>query len=331
VRSTLATRELERNEAQRKRDEMAGVVKRVVADLSAARSELEKTRTELNQSTTKAAVKEATLSAKLTSAEERLRSKDLRNDALSCYSAAALRLAIRYAEKRVFETQLGGGTYFLPLVNFGGRILMPGSLKILSGAGEKEMNYRRIVELKYTVTRPDAKAAAERNLPGPLLIYPGDPQIAALPAAGFADRKPLQLITYEELRERGVKNLYLFKGRSFGRDSAELTGRCSMDLASAHPSLYITNAGHGSGAVLRAEPGDFILTHEGQFVGIVVENRSRDFGRVHQARAVLFPKGTVWAKAQQLPLRQPKDSPYFEEFGQRLQELQKRAETEAAR
>ena len=115
-----------------------------------------------------------------------------------------------------------------------------------------------------------------------------------------------------ELRARGVNDLYLFKAGTFGRESVELGGRCSLDVSGDVPYIFIRNS--GSRSELKAEPGDLVLTREGDFAGIVVDNTGRVFGRGEEARAFVFADAKVWESPRLIPFDKPRDARYFDAF-----------------
>ena len=123
-------------------------------------------------------------------------------------------------------------------------------------------------------------------------------------------------MTIGKLRQRGLHNLYLFKTSSFGKESAALGGRCSIDLSAREPYLYIRNTGRGTGgSELRAEPGDFVLSREGDFIGVVVSIENFDFGRRQEAKCFVFPDEFNWEKAGSIPIVRRPGEEYFNAFG----------------
>ena len=86
--------------------------------------------------------------------------------------------------------------------------------------------------------------------------------------------------------------------------------------------MFIRNAGRANNE-LRAEPGDFILSREGEFVAIIVDHDSVDSGRVRGATALLFVDGTAWNDAEAIPLIRRPGSKYYEDFAKRMKEIRK--------
>lgn len=118
------------------------------------------------------------------------------------------------------------------------------------------------------------------NLKSPILISSGDMKIALLQmrsaeGSGFDSMKPMRLVGRQALERRGTKDLYLFKrtsqGLSFGVEA-------SFDLKDSNCLMLKTPSGL-SDKLLNAfssknsapERGDFIITSEGEMVGILTD------------------------------------------------------------
>ena len=152
------------------------------------------------------------------------------------------------------------------------------------------LNFERIDQLEYRVNISTAPQEQPGTLlRGPLLLLPGEPRIAAIEFT-VRGRKPLAALTIDALKQRGLEDLFLFKARSFGKESASLNGRCSLDLSKGGSQLYIRNSGRSPAGELKAEPGDFIITKQGDFVGIVTAIEDFDMGRRQEAKCFVFPE-----------------------------------------
>ena len=290
LRRDLARMSLQRNEAVRNREEMENLVRRTVSDLTRARSELEQTKISAEKDHKNAIEAKAKLSAAETMLADTRR--QLQSNVLESYSAAAVRLRVNIVEERLIMNQRGGGLYYLPLLKFGKRTLMAGYFRTLAGNAEVPMMFKNVAVLSYRAVRPGADGA-ETELKGPLLSLPAEPRIAALEMS-LPGVKPLEVITRKQLAKRGIQRLYLFKTRSFGRECAELGGRCSYDLFSRSGNLLIRNAVRGTGSELKAEPGDFVMTGEGKFAGVVVGLHTADLGRKNTAQVHVFEDENAW-------------------------------------
>ena len=322
TRRLAAAREVERNEARTRLEQMSRALKNAVTELSQTRASLDATKQQA-ETTGRELIEtrgEAeTTAVKLKSTEQRLAAAEqkLRSDVLDRYHEAAVRLDLKLTEERLLLNQHGGGTYYLPLVKIGGKSVLVASFHPLAGDLDTPLKFDRILELVYQTRPGDAAetAAPGVNAAGPLLTVPGEPRVAALEVVP-EKRVPLETMTIGKLRQRGLHNLYLFKTSSFGKESAALGGRCSIDLAAKEPYLYIRNTGRGTGgSELRAEPGDFVLSREGDFIGVVVSIENFDFGRRQEAKCFVFPDEFSWAKAGSIPIVRRPGEEYFKAFG----------------
>ncbi len=299
LRRKLLEQELAERDARRQRDEMQKVVKRTVAEYSKTRVELEQTKKVLDESR-KAAVDNT---VKLQVANRRLAEveKRLRNDVLSSYSSATLEVDIDVREDRLISELRGGGRYYLPVVDFGGRPLLVGYFSLFAGDADRAMSFNRVTAVEYAARTP-GKADTRQVLPGPLQAVRRDPRVAAVeikPAAGI---RPLRLLTAEQLKKRGMRELHLFKFSTFGGASVELTDRCSVDFSGSTPTMVIRNNSRGVGGELRAGVGDFVMTREGDFVGVVVAVDEIDYGKREEARVFLFNGRDDWTNPVGIPL-----------------------------
>ncbi|WP_294433261.1 hypothetical protein [uncultured Victivallis sp.] len=322
TRRLAAAREVERNEARTRLDQMSKALKSAVTELSRTKASLDVTKQEAENTGREliATRGEAeTTAVKLKSAEERLAEAEqkLRSDVLDRYHEAAMRLDLALTEERLLLNQHGGGVYYLPLVKLGGKNVLVASFHTLAGDLDTPLKFDRILELTYRTRPGDApeEGTPGVNAAGPLLTVPEEPRIAALEVAPEG-RVPLETMTIGKLRQRGLQNLYLFKTSSFGKESAALGGRCSIDLSAREPYLYIRNTGRGTGGnELRAEPGDLVLSREGDFIGVVVAIENFDFGRRQEAKCFVFPDEFSWEKAGSIPIVRRPGEEYFSAFG----------------
>ena len=311
----LSSITLQRNEALRNRDEMEKLVRKTVADLTRTQTDLEQARIAAEKDHKKAITAEAKLTAAKTMLEDTRR--QLQSNVLESYSEAAVRLRILLLEERFIMNQRGGGLYYLPLVKFNNRTFLTGHFRTFAGNAEVPLMFRDIITLAYRGVKPGSNNK-EINISGPLLSLPQEPRVAAIETK-LPGIKPLEVLTRSQLAKRGTARLYLFKNRSFGRESAELGGRCSYDLFNKSGNLIIRNALRGTGSELRAEPGDIVLSGEGKFVGIVTDLRSEDLGRRQTARVYVFPDAKVWENPEKIRIY--KESGKYVEFAERVRKI----------
>jgi cingulin-like protein 1 len=323
IRKLAAEREMERNEAKRQLAEMSAMLKNAVTELSQTKNELGKTR-EVAANTGKELIvtqgKVERTNLELEQAQRQLSEaeKKLSTDVLARYSSAAIRLDIDVTEKRLFLNQHGGGRFFLPLVKLDGRSVMVNTFPVFAGNAYEPLNFTEIIRADYKVDSPDAPdSSAGIRLAGPILTLPDEPRVAAM-EFNLAGRAPLEVMTIEKLKKRGLEELFLFKTSSFGKQSAGLAGRCSLDFTSGDRYLYIRNTGRGTGSELRAEPGDLVLTKEGDFVGVVVSIEKFDFGRREEAKCYVFSDAFSWKDAPAVPIGKQPGENGFERFGSEI-------------
>ena len=324
IRKLAAEREMERNEAKRQLAEMSAMLKNAVTELSQTKNELGKTR-EVAANTGKELIvtqgKVERTNLELEQAQRQLSEaeKKLSTDVLARYSSAAIRLDIDVTEKRLFLNQHGGGRFFLPLVKLDGRSVMVNTFPVFAGNAYEPLNFTEIIRADYKVDSPDAPdSSAGIRLAGPILTLPDEPRVAAM-EFNLAGRAPLEVMTIEKLKKRGLEELFLFKTSSFGKQSAGLAGRCSLDFTSGDRYLYIRNTGRGTGSEVRAEPGDLVLTKEGDFVGVVVSIEKFDFGRREEAKCYVFSDAFSWKDAPAVPIGKQPGENGFERFGSEIQ------------
>lgn len=289
----LAARDLELTEARRQLANLQKMLKNAVTDLSETRADLNRTREKSNRDAkalAKASGELAAARTMLSTAEAKLRS-----DVQKLYSQAVVKLNMQMEEVRMLIPQKRQGTYYLPVVKAGGRTCIIGELPNLTGNVRVRPDYSDLTALSYSVQPADGPGAA-KTLPGPMYSLRQAPSVVLLEVK-MPGRTPLKVMTVSGLKQRGVQDLYLFKSSALGKESATLEGRCSMDK----DFLYIRNTARGTGSELRAEPGDFVLTKQGEFVALVVSIHHTDLGRRQVARCVMLPDKIDWKAVTALP------------------------------
>ena len=331
-RKLAEQRETEMREAQRQLADAKNMLKNAVSELSRTQAALTESREEIARTAEQKAEAERSLAekqgqadtalARLEATQRELRAAEekLRSDVLERYDAAVVRLTLALNEKRLLLSQEGGGVYFLPLVQIAGKTVMPGFHKQLFGDEKYALNFDRIDRLEYRVNVSTAPQEQPGTLlRGPLLILPGEPRLAAIEFT-VRGRKPLAALTIDALKQRGLEDLFLFKAGSFGKESASLNGRCSLDLGAGGAQLYIRNSGRSPAGELKAEPGDFVITKQGDFVGIVTEIENFDMGRRQEAKCFVFPENFTWDGAKTIRIDKIPGAEYFENFSKGVRE-----------
>ena len=313
----------------------------MVQVLTDVNSELTKTKTDLDESQQTLAVTKETLAQneKIIGEKDKLiaeKQKDLAdtrqeaaelkkmlsNDSLTSYNASALELSFHLVNDRLLNNITIDKSFFLPAVSLGGKSWLVSAFRDTTGL-TLYSGYTKVTELAYKVRRPQSK---DKWTPvnGPALCLEEDSRVCLFPVE--ADKaEPIRAITFAALRERGLDNLTLFKSGTFSKDSADITGRCSVSMEQGDNHLYIRNPNRSS-SELKADVGDIVISKEGFFVGVVVKVSSTDLGQTSTAQVYVFPGEPDLAKALQLRLTKEPSQTLFYDFVERHEALRKRAE-----
>ncbi|MBP5664826.1 MAG: hypothetical protein J6X87_00945 [Clostridia bacterium] len=235
--------------------------------------------------------------------------KMLTNDVLTSYNASALELSFHLVNDRLFNNIVIDKSFFLPAITLGGKTWLVSAFRDTTGLNLYS-GYTKVTELQYKVRRPQSKDKWSA-VNGPALCLDEDARVCLFPVV--ADKaQPIQAITFDALRERGLDNLTLFKSATFSKDSADITGRCSVSMEQGDNYLYIRNPNRSS-SELKAEVGDIVLSKEGLFVGVVVKVSSTDLGQTSTAQCFVFTGEPALAKATQLRLtKEPSQTLYYD-------------------
>ena len=291
------------------------MLKESVNDLAAARKELEEERVKLAAARAKVQEQEKRLkdkdnTIKVTTTQLKEANKKLQDLVLQSYGDGAVKLTVDIREELMLgREQRGGGIFYLPFVDLGGKTFIVGHVNQLLGDLERSMlSFKDVIRARLSAAAPGAKA--DTPLTMPVLLADREPLLAAIPVR-LVGRRPIRALTSGELRSRGVDGLTLFKAGSLCEYSS-LGERCSVGAAG---ELFIRNS--GSRSELRAEPGDFILTKSGEFVGTVVEVEHASGSRRHgdQVRVFVLPDAEVWNEPKYtFAFAKPRGEKYFTEF-----------------
>ena len=248
--------------------------------------------------------------------------KMLNNDVLTSYNASALELSFHLVNDRLFNNIEIDKSFFLPAVTLGGKNWLVSAFRDTTGLN-LHSGYTKVTELQYKVRRPQSKDKWT-DVAGPALCLAEDSRVCLFPVdAGKAE--PIRAITFAALRERGLDNLTLFKSATFSKESADITGRCSVSMEEGDNYLYIRNPNRSS-SELKADVGDIVISKEGFFVGVVVKVSSNDLGQTSMARCYVFPGEPDLAKAFRLRLTKEPSQTLFYDFADGHEELRKRAD-----
>ena len=245
--------------------------------------------------------------------------KKLNNDVLTSYNASALELSFHLVNDRLFNNIVIDKTFYLPAVTLGGKTWIVSAFRDTTGLNLYS-GYTKVTELEYKVRRPQSKDKWTA-VTGPALCIGEDARVCLFPVdAGKTE--PLKAITFGELRERGLENLTIFKSATFSKDSADITGRCSVSMEQGDNYLYIRNPNRSSSEI-RAEVGDIVLSKEGLFVGVVVKVSSTDLGQTSTAQCFVFTGDPDLKKAFQLRLTKERSQTLYFDFVDKHESLRK--------
>ena len=311
----IQIRDVELAAARTRLENMQNVLKNAVNDLSRTRSQLAgetAKRTQAQNDLAKLQGDYKAVSTKLQTAENKLRS-----DVLTRYSGAAVKVQHNIREKRLLLDHNENGELYLPLTSINGKTYAVTALRTLTGSDSSISSLNDVVELKYLVSAADGKTApAVQQIKGPIRVGTADCRIAFLEIPG-SRVQPLEILTREQLKARGIQDLYLFKVNSFGKDSTLLDSRCSMSFDSDDEYLYIRNGARVS-SELKADIGDLVLTKQGELAGIVVALENFDFARQQEARCFVFNSLPEISKLPAIPLTKPAGQSMYRDFSDKL-------------
>lgn len=314
----------ERDNARKAQQDMQKQTETAVRDLSKAKTELMRKDVELAEARTEIKGRDDLIKAKdETIREQKQLNRRHANRAIQNYGAGLVKLDVAISEARAFGKRSGSDSFYLPLVDVGGRSYLIGHLDQFLGGKKTPMTYHRVVSVSMFASVPGQKHLG-RPLPGPVLLAGIEPQLAAVPL-GISGRKPLKGLTAPELRNWGAEGLYLFKAGTPGRDYASLNDRCTFDVE--RDVLLIRNS--GSRSELRAEPGDLVLTSAGDFAALIVDidrmEGSRRRGDV--VRAVALPDAKVWnSPRMRIPYGKPRDAEFCTAFEEAVDKIKRELE-----
>lgn len=336
MRNKLFTSNVELAGTRKQLDNVKTVLNKAVVDLSKTKGELSDTKGELATTNktlvtvksdlqiTKSSLNDTRSSLENTKSildqtKEQLQDaeKKLRSDALKKYSAAAVELLFSIRESRMLLGDYkDSAKWFLPEVTIDGQTYLVSYFDTLTGSG-KTSGHSKVTELQYAVKSTDKKQQKVYPVSGPVMSLNEDSRVCLVPVTPIAER--LKLITFSGLKKRGIQDIYLFKNNTFGRKSGKLDGRCSLNLSPGNNYLYIRNSTRTTDEIIKAEPGDFVITKEGDFIGVVVDVETTDFGRKQEAKCFVFPDKIDLQNAVKLPLTRKGE--YYDDFARAAEQL----------
>ena len=86
--------------------------------------------------------------------------------------------------------------------------------------------------------------------------------------------------------------------------------------------MFIRNAGRANNE-LNADPGDFIISREGEFAGVVIGYDTADNRKVKISKVLLFADTKAWDNAKIIHIDRKQGTAYYEDFAQKMREIRK--------
>ena len=224
--------------------------------------------------------------------------KSLQNDVLKSYAISALRMTYEINESGFFSNNKIKQTLYYPeIAGKEFNYILADFNKLFNIPFGKESSYSKVDLLKYYFNDADKPLQKISRLGGVVLSLKMDPRVClvALPKRN----RGLNMINRDDLTSRGLNNLYLFKAENYGQKSVILNGRCSLSLDKKDNYLYIrNNKKYPTNGSLNAEVGDFILSKEGEFVGLIVGINDND----SIAKCFIMPETLDLGASYRIPL-----------------------------
>ncbi len=319
-----AISELELKEAKNKIASMQKILKNAIGDLSKTQKELDLSRKKAKTVAEKLmniSTKEKATQIALRSIKESLGDavQGLQSDALEKYSQATVLLEMNIEERRFLLNYKKQGAFYLPEVMIGDKRYLISSIDLLGGMRRAITKSSRISKLSYIAGKPKS-GEDKRRISTPILSVNTDNRVCLLEAPKIR-KDYLELLTYSNLRKRGLQGLTLFKYKNFGEDSGSLDGRCSLGLKKGDNYLYVRNSVRKGAPELKVEVGDFVMTKQGMFVGVAVEVENLNSGHQQRVKCFVFSDDFNVSNVTKIPLVKAPGDKYFKAFAVTLAQI----------
>jgi hypothetical protein len=324
---------------QKQIDNFKALYNRAVNEISNSRNELDVLRKEQLDIREKLDEKQQALSdakvalqsAQTTLDETKIRLKDaedrLRSDALQRYSAAAVKLNFAIKEKRFMSDYTANESFYLPELIIGKKSYLAINFNIITGLFKDISGYSKVYSLGYSIGEPlDSDNSTLKTISNPIISLNYDNRACLIEVP--TTRKGMKPITFSQLKTRGIQNLFLFKSNSFGKRTCSLEGRASLNLAGDDSCLYIRNSTRRTDGEVKAEAGDFVVTKEGDFVGLIVAVDDFDMGRKQEARCFVFPDDFKLNDVMTIPVTKPDNQLFYQDFMQAVTRVSAKINTQ---
>lgn len=282
----LSAKDIEISDAKRRLADMQAMLKKAVGDLSRTQNELRQVKTSAAATAEALAGTRSRADAK----EEEIRRLEAKSktDVFDCYAQSVVALNCRMREKRLLLDINYDEVFYLPVIGLGGKKYAVGDIRTIVGASKGELSYRKLTLFSLLMSSPEKRetGVSIKDRMDTVAQLPG---VALFPLPEkFSGRRALPVCSLELLKKNGVSDLYLFKSRSFGKESCALGGRASLSLSADDCAIYIRNSNNTG--ELKAEIGDFVMTRNGEFAGVVTAIENSRVDRKGESRCSIFPE-----------------------------------------
>ncbi|MEG2075114.1 MAG: hypothetical protein RRY34_01330, partial [Victivallaceae bacterium] len=244
----------------------------------------------------------------------------LRNDVTLAYNNAVLALEVNMTEKQLLLDRDLTATYYLPQVKIGANNYLISDILYLFNRVRNSALPNDVYALNLAVNeiKTDSKKI---NMEKPILLDSSNERIAFIEVPfGIDKSKALEIITLDEVKKRDMNEFYLYKPSSAGSASTALTGRVSMAVGPNGTELIIRNSTK-TASELKAEVGDFVLTKQGEFVGVVEQINSSDFGRKNDAKVTTFSKIPTPNNFRQISVKAKNSDGFYRVFQDEMKRI----------
>lgn len=307
----LNDKELQLMDTLRKYNELQSSFKTAVNNLSKTQQELKENKNSVASLNNEVLIRERTITDL---------NKKLRNDVTVSYNNAVLALEINMTEKQLLLDRELNATYYLPQVKISGNNYLISDILYLFNRVRNSALPNDVYALNLSIN--EIKTNSQKiTMDKPILLDNSNDRIAFIEVpAGIDKSKALEIITLDEIKKRDMNEFYLYKPSAAGSSSTALTGRVSMSVRPGGTELIIRNS-IKTASELKAEVGDFVLTRQGEFVGVVEQINSSDFGRKNDAKVTTFNKIPVPNTFRQISVKAKNSDGFYRVFQDEMKRI----------
>ncbi len=307
----LNDKELQLMDTLRKYNELQSSFKTAVNNLSKTQQELKENKNSVASLNNEVLIRERTITDL---------NKKLRNDVTVSYNNAVLALEINMTEKQLLLDRELNATYYLPQVKISGNNYLISDILYLFNRVRNSALPNDVYALNLSIN--EIKTNSQKiTMDKPILLDNSNDRIAFIEVpAGIDKSKALEIITLDEIKKRDINEFYLYKPSAAGSSSTALTGRVSMSVRPGGTELIIRNS-IKTASELKAEVGDFVLTRQGEFVGVVEQINSSDFGRKNDAKVTTFNKIPVPNTFRQISVKAKNSDGFYRVFQDEMKRI----------